>query len=799
MRINHCLVGLGAALLALAPAEGRTRAYTLDDLVSLEQLGRVQGDPAGRWLVIERVEPWRTAARYDAPVAATLTSLLRVDLARPGPARPLLQAAEGTGYLAGPMAPDGARMLVHRVSARTVEAGVLDLESGKVRWLGLTPEFPVYGRAAQWRSARELLLIARPDGDTPRRLSLGWEARARLPRLWAQQAAGAEPTVSAIGSGRFRELRPRSLPSRLIAIDVVTGRQETLASGEFIDLELSRGGRYAALIENREEGQPAATDRAYIAFPTRRRALVVVELGTGKATEPLGPADVALGLLTWSPGSEELLVAVRRPDLGWNGRALMRISPARTRATPLDVTGLDLVMEENREGAVFVRADWLAGDPIVLARPRAGGRADWWRLGPNGPVNLTARLPVPPGELAALRSRGLVINAGGHVWLAGPNGDVRQLARDARALIPTQDAGTRLQRNPRVGPRPGAVVGPSSAPEVVFAGGGHIAVMEKATGGLLRLRLGARSREPLLTLNAGMADVRAAMIVPVRHRGTGGEPLTSWLYLPPAHRSGDKLPLVVIPYRGLVLPRPHRMFEPSAFNTFMNAQVLVAAGYAVLTPSLPYDERRAAPTEGAAADILAAVDAALARGDLDGGRVALFGQSFGALTAVAAAAQSDRFATVIAVSGTHNEISNWGAFGLHGWVVPEDGAPAMGPAGKVERSQAHLMAPPWAAPDRYVAASNLFAADRITAPVLIVHGDLDDLRASQAQELFTALYRQGKDAALLTYWGEGHAFESPANIRSLYEAMLQWLARTMPAASPSLPSAEPTPPQSQPR
>ena len=59
----------------------------------------------------------------------------------------------------------------------------------------------------------------------------------------------------------------------------------------------------------------------------------------------------------------------------------------------------------------------------------------------------------------------------------------------------------------------------------------------------------------------------------------------------------------------------------------------------------------------------------------------------------------------------------------------------------------------------------------------------------------TALYRQRKDAALLTYWGEGHTFASPANIRDLYASILDWLALTL---DPPAPNGGPRPPPSEP-
>ncbi|WP_421933604.1 alpha/beta hydrolase family protein [Phenylobacterium sp.] len=92
-------------------------------------------------------------------------------------------------------------------------------------------------------------------------------------------------------------------------------------------------------------------------------------------------------------------------------------------------------------------------------------------------------------------------------------------------------------------------------------------------------------------------------------------------------------------------------------------------------------------------------------------------------------------------------------------------------------------APPWADPQRYLRNSNLFAADRITAPVLLIHGETDEENIAQSQELFSALYRQGKDAQMVTYRGEGHVSASPANIADFYGRIFDWLALTMPSPS----------------
>jgi dipeptidyl aminopeptidase/acylaminoacyl peptidase len=286
---------------------------------------------------------------------------------------------------------------------------------------------------------------------------------------------------------------------------------------------------------------------------------------------------------------------------------------------------------------------------------------------------------------------------------------------------------------------------------------------------------------PVLTFNAAYAGVTPPQVVPIRHAGPGGEPLTSWLYLP-ADRPKGKLPLVIIPYRGHVFPKPPAHLALGAWNESANAQILVGAGYAVLAPSLPYASEIGEPAKGVAADILRAVDAALARGDLDPDRIALFGHSFGGLTVVNAAIQSPRFKTVIASAGLYDLVANWGIFPQHQAGVPQDGYAPNLVNGITEHAQTSMGAPPWADPQRYLRNSAIFQADQITAPVLILHGEADELGDFHAQELFSALYRQGKDAELVTWWGEGHNFASPANIADRYAIILDWLRKTLPPA-----------------
>jgi hypothetical protein len=106
-------------------------------------------------------------------------------------------------------------------------------------------------------------------------------------------------------------------------------------------------------------------------------------------------------------------------------------------------------------------------------------------------------------------------------------------------------------------------------------------------------------------------------------------------------------------------------------------------------------------------------------------------------------------------------------------------------------------------------------AGRIATPLLLASGEIDGSHAGQAEELFSALYRQNKDAVLATYWGEGHLLASPGNLRDLYRRAFAFLdqhlgpidgaadlrpegARPPPRPEPGSASGAPTPPPPRP-
>ncbi|MBI1198947.1 MAG: prolyl oligopeptidase family serine peptidase [Phenylobacterium sp.] len=800
-------------LLFIASA-ATARPMTVDDLLSFEQWGQIAVDPSGRWLVVERRGPYADAPRFEAGYYSRygVSRLHLVDLARAGPARPLMPQELGYGYVAGPVSPKGGRMLVYRFGHRRWEAGIVEIQSGEVRWLGLTPELAVFGRVAQWRSETELLLIARPPGDLPLHMRAGWKAMEQLPGRWALTANGATASVTTIGSGRFLGLRPQAPANRLMRIDAPSGSARLLASGGFFDLELSSSGRHVALATELHDLQPAAIATLRVGSALRRRNVVIVDLDTGRATSPCADCDVLTHLLAWSPKAEELLIfARRRPDEDWAQGRLVRIDAAAATAATVNTGDAVPTITSGQDGIGVVHADWLGDDPIVYARSTAqGDRSDWFRVSPSGPVNLTAHAPPPPAVPAAIDGSALMFIAGGRAWRVDRTGRAAELGRteNLSAVEPSQlDVGVRFTANSaprrawfaatgRLGDREGLwrisadkqVFLPIDAPRarVVALGPRDLvtATSDDHGGSTLMVRAAGRTDRPVLSLNQAYGDVDFAQVCAVPGRSPDGRLVTHWLYLPADWRPGRPAPLVVVPYPGATYPSPPAKYAAGASTFYTNPQVLAAHGYAVLVPSLP----RAAsgePMAGLADQVLDAVDAVVAQGYADPDRVAVWGHSYGGYAALAVATQTSRFRSIIASAGISDLVAYWGSVTPDHAVNAEVGSSINWGAGWVEGGQARMGGPPWIDADRYHRNSPALAADRITSPVLLIHGDQDAVPLAQAQAMFTALYRQGKDAALVTFWGEGHVVASPGNVRDLYERVLGWLDVTMAPRRPT--------------
>lgn len=780
------LSGALAALALACPTPGASEPLTLDTLLGLESFGRIAVDPSGETIVFEERRARDDLPRYDLQPEGALryARLYRADVETPTRVGPLLPMEEDAGYTAGPFSPDGGRLVVFRLRALEFRIGVVDLGSGAVVWTDISPETGAWGRSVEWLSKDVFVTLGMPDGGLPQRLADTNRTQRELPSLWDRAAHGEAAFVS-VGLGPEPERPHRDL----WRIDARTGAATRLARGPFLDLEASPDGRHIALIVDGAL-QPLPSPGAATEF-RRVRALQLVDSRSGETRDPPEARDVSTSLLTWSPASDALLVAAIDGDRP----RLIAVGPtgAARDVTPLGVTP---VVPLDFHGLPTAEAGWI-GEMVAL-HGRDRDEEGWFLSGER----LSAL--APDAHLIAQGASGALFSSRGRVVRLISDGSSEDLGALASGVRPDGPLGQRALAGPlkqdstvvseptgrlcRTPADPGPVVcvmGPSGA-AVSWSQG--LAVARGAEGRAVNRLTVTRgtSTETIWSLNPELDEVDLASA----RRVEGPAGTAGWLYAPA--QGGGPPAVIVIPYPDRVYATPPPTMRPEAGNLTLNGQLLVAAGYAVLYPDLPVGPE---PAAGLADRILAVVDAAAAEGLVDGDRIGLWGHSFGAWAVVLSASQSPRFKAVVALNGSYDLAGSLGRLSNHARLAGENDAAIMGTARWLESGQVGMHASYWSDPERYRRGSAFEQADRITAAVLLVQGEMDHA-TGEAEGMYAALRRLQRPAALLYLIGEDHALHNPGNARVYYEQVIGWFDRYLTAnALPAAPSTvEPRPP-----
>ena len=239
-----------------------------------------------------------------------------------------------------------------------------------------------------------------------------------------------------------------------------------------------------------------------------------------------------------------------------------------------------------------------------------------------------------------------------------------------------------------------------------------------------------------------------------------GTQIRGWLVLPAVASFSAPAPLLLWVHGGPV----------SSWNSWSwrwNPWLMVARGYAVLLPdpalSTGYGQdfiARGHGTWGEApyTDVLAATDAVAARPDIDAGRIAMMGGSFGGYMANWIAGHTDRFAAIV---------SHAGLWALDQMFATTDLPPFW----------RRTFADPLARPERYLANSPHLYADAISTPLLLIHGDRDyRVPIGEALRMHADLAARGKDVKFLYFPDENHWILRPGDAGLWYETVLAFLA-----------------------
>ncbi len=281
----------------------------------------------------------------------------------------------------------------------------------------------------------------------------------------------------------------------------------------------------------------------------------------------------------------------------------------------------------------------------------------------------------------------------------------------------------------------------------------------------LRLRRPGRAEwEPLTCFPDPAPSLRAVEKRLLRYERADGVKLSGTLHLPPGW-NGERLPLVIWAYpRDFVDADTASQVRGTAsdFTHVGGPSHLLFAlrGYAVLDGAeMPVVGPPATMNDTFVEQVVDSARAAIAHldslGICDPARVGVGGHSYGAFMATMLLAHSDLFRAGIARSGAYNRTLT--PFGF-----------------QAERRTL------WEAPASYWKLSPFAAADKIRAPLLLVHGADDDNPGThplQSERLFHAIKGTGGVARYVSLPHEGHGYRSREAALHVLAEMFDWFDR----------------------
>lgn len=264
-----------------------------------------------------------------------------------------------------------------------------------------------------------------------------------------------------------------------------------------------------------------------------------------------------------------------------------------------------------------------------------------------------------------------------------------------------------------------------------------------------------------------------AEVIPIKLKARDGLPLHGYLTVP-AGREMKDLPMVVLVHGG-PWARDRYGFDPQA-------QFLANRGYLVLqvnyrgSTGYGREHMRKGFREvgtGIQDDIEDATRFAIRKGLADPRRIAIMGGSFGGYSTLMGLIRTpDLYRCGIDLAG----VTEWASIVRHGATLNPDSY-----GFSVDR-----IGDPVADAEMLRAISPVYHVDKITAPLLIVHGRDDaTVPYEQAKALIAALDRAGKTYEVMAKFNEPHGIYNFKNRIELFQRVEAFLARHLaPAATP---------------
>ena len=250
-------------------------------------------------------------------------------------------------------------------------------------------------------------------------------------------------------------------------------------------------------------------------------------------------------------------------------------------------------------------------------------------------------------------------------------------------------------------------------------------------------------------------------------RESDAVPLSAKLYLPPGYdpASGGKLPVLFWAYPEEYSDATTAGQVRGSDQTFTRLAGtsplwFVTQGYAVmLDATVPVVGDPETMNDTFVPQIVGAAQAAIdyldGRGIVDRERVICAGHSYGAFMTANLLAHSDLFAAGIARSGAYNR--------------------TLTPFGFQSERRSY-----WEAPDIYRDLSPFTYADKITAPLLLIHGQADNNPGTytvQSERFYQALAANGATTKLVLLPHESHGYRARESVLHVLAESFDWAVR----------------------
>ncbi|MFN8581232.1 MAG: prolyl oligopeptidase family serine peptidase [Gemmatimonadaceae bacterium] len=376
--------------------------------------------------------------------------------------------------------------------------------------------------------------------------------------------------------------------------------------------------------------------------------------------------------------------------------------------------------------------------------------------------------PIDNGRIVHL-SEGFVPSVGGGLGCS----KIAWNAADGRIYVPVDDgaktppARTKRPVTSALEPTTLEVMKPLPGPVTTafdLTGTTMVLATESPTSPSIVTRLDLRTgaTQPIVRPND---QSLAAVSVPSNRdwsfRNSRGEDIEAWYWLPPNFDSTKTYPMIVHYYGGTL---------PMKKNFEQRLLWFASNGYVVLfmnpagTPG--YGQKFANYHINdwgwpAASDIIEGTEQfTKSHAFVDASRVGNFGHSYGGFMTMLIHTRTKIFRTGIELAGISNIADYWGA-GWSGFSYTDGTCPGCYP---------------WNRKDVYVDRSPLFSADKITSPMLLIHGTDDtNVVPTESEQMFTALRMLGREAELVRVQGENHGINSRPSVEMTRDGiMLDW-------------------------